>query len=69
MIDLNFITENCPEGWILNPNEKVVKGIVKGLNRCDGECPCCNDSEDTRCPCSNFRTKQKCCCGLYVKKN
>ena len=54
------------EGWQLNPNEKVVKAIVKGIERCEGECPCNNDSEDKRCPCSNLRLHNKCCCNLYI---
>lgn len=54
------------EGFMLNPNEKVVKGILKGLERNNGECPCANTSEDKRCPCSNLRLHNKCCCNLYV---
>lgn len=68
MVDLNYIKSNIKEGWILNPNEKVVNGIIKGLNRCNGECPCCNDSEDKHCPCSNYREYNRCCCTLYIKK-
>lgn len=53
-------------GFELNPNKKVVDAILKGIERCDGECPCANDSEDKRCPCSNLRIHNKCCCNLYV---
>ena len=53
----------------LNPNEKVVNAIIKGINRCDGECPCNNDAEDKMCPCSNYRLHDKCCCQLYVLIN
>ena len=56
------------EGWQLNPNEKVVNAILKGIERCEGECPCQNDSEEKQCPCSNYRLHDKCCCKLYVKK-
>ena len=28
------------EGWKLNENDKVVNGIMKGLCRNDGHCPC-----------------------------
>lgn len=55
-------------GFELNPNKKVVDAILKGIERCDGECPCANDSEDKRCPCSNYRLHNHCCCHLYVPK-
>lgn len=67
MIDLEYVKNNLREGWIINPNEKIVNGIIKGLNRCDGHCPCANDSEDTLCPCSNMRNHNKCCCKLYIR--
>lgn len=54
------------EGFKLNPNEKVVKAILKGIERCGGECPCNNTSEDKMCPCSNLRLHNKCCCNLYI---
>lgn len=56
------------ETWMLNPNEKVVKGITKGVERNDGHCPCHNTGEDTLCPCSNYRLHDHCCCNLYIKK-
>ena len=61
------IRKNCKAGWHLNPNEKSVNGILKGINRNDGDCPCNNDSIDKRCPCSNYREKDHCCCHLYMK--
>ena len=67
MIDIEFVKANIREGWQLNPNEKVVNAIIKGINRCEGECPCNNDSEEKICPCSNYRINDKCCCNLYVK--
>ena len=60
--------KNCMEGWVLNPNEKVVNAIIKGINRNGGECPCNNDSYDKKCPCSNYRDKGHCCCTLYVTR-
>ena len=39
------------EGWVLNPNDKVVNGIFKMVERNNGECPCHNNSEDKHCPC------------------
>lgn len=66
--DLDFVKSHILEGFMLNPNEKVVNGIIKGLNRNNGECPCNNDSVDKQCPCSNYREHGHCCCTLYVKK-
>lgn len=56
------------EGWKLNPNEKIVKGVTRGIERNNSECPCHNDSEDKHCPCSNYRLHDHCCCSLYVKE-
>ncbi len=67
MVDIEYVKNNTQSGWQLNPNEKIVNSIIKGINRCDGECPCNNDSEDKHCPCSNYRLNDKCCCKLYVK--
>lgn len=47
---------NIKDGWQLNPNGKVVNAIIKGINRCNGECPC-----------SNYQLKDYCCCKLYIK--
>jgi ferredoxin-thioredoxin reductase catalytic subunit len=58
---------NPKEGWMINPDANVVRGILNGLERTGGECPCVNDSEELICPCSNYRNKDKCCCNLYVK--
>lgn len=55
-------------GFRLNENEKVVHGIVKGLVRRDGHCPCQQEeNENTRCPCIQFVNDQHCCCNLFVK--
>lgn len=69
MVDLEYVKGNLRKGWMLNPNEKIVNGIIKGINRCNGDCPCNNDSEEKHCPCSNYRTKDKCYCKLYVKQD
>jgi ferredoxin-thioredoxin reductase catalytic subunit len=58
---------NPKQGWKINPDARVVRGILNGLHRNEGHCPCVNDSEDTLCPCSNYREKDYCCCNLYVK--
>ena len=60
---------NCKDGWMINSNEKVVNAIINRINKCDGNCPCLNDSREKKCPCSNYREKDYCCCGLYVKQD
>lgn len=55
------------EGWILNPNDKVVNAILKRCEINSGECPCHNEGEDKHCPCSDYREHDVCHCGLYVK--
>ena len=67
MMTIEKVQENIKDGWQLNPNEKVVNAIIKGINRCNGECPCTNDAEEKTCPCSNYRLHDKCCCQLYIK--
>ena len=52
-------------GFMLNPNEKVVRGI----ERCGGHCPCHNRYAGTDfdvCPCKAYR-EDECCCTLYIK--
>lgn len=58
------------EGWQLNPNEKIVKAIERGVLRNNGECPCANEGvtrEERLCPCKSYLENDKCCCNLYVK--
>lgn len=55
------------QGWVLNPNDKVVNAILKRVEMNDGECPCDNQAEDKHCPCSDYREKDLCHCGLYLK--
>ena len=31
MVDLKYVKGNLREGWMLNPNEKIVNGIINGL--------------------------------------
>ena len=54
-------------GYIINPNEKVVSGILRGLDRNEGHCPCQTEvSIETLCPCTKYKTTKDCCCSLYV---
>ena len=57
------------EGWQLNPNNKVVTGITKAVERNNGECPCVHEENDgdLHCPCESYRKRDKCCCQLYIK--
>ena len=57
------------EGWVLNPNDKVVNAILKRCEMNNGECPCHNESVDKHCPCSDYRERNICHCGLYIKVN
>ena len=64
------------EGFMLNPDDKVVNGVIKGLNRCSGKCPCYHPKEDEEvipdedlmCPCKEYRENKHCRCSLYVKE-
>ena len=68
MEEIEFV---APKGFHVNPNQKVVDGIRKGLKRCDGHCPCHHGEEHTEedlvCPCKQFRENGICVCGLYIK--
>ena len=56
------------EGFMLNPNNKVVNALLQMIERNEGKCPCSgNTSEDLHCPCSNYRLYDECTCGLYKK--
>jgi ferredoxin-thioredoxin reductase catalytic subunit len=60
------------EGWVLNPNDKVVNSILRMCEKNDGICPCMHDNEeyegkDLHCPCTDYTVKNKCVCGLYKK--
>lgn len=55
------------EGWVLNPNDRVVNAILRRCEANNGECPCHNTGEDKKCPCSDYRENDTCHCGLYLK--
>ncbi len=58
------------EGWILNPNDKVVNAILTRAEENNGECPCQNPGithEDRCCPCKEYRENDVCHCSLYIK--
>lgn len=70
------------QGFALNPNEKIVEGIIKGLKRNEGKhgakyCPCrrvTGDKEKDKniiCPCiyhkEEIANDGRCHCMLFVK--
>lgn len=55
------------EGWVLNPNDKIVNAILKRCEKNGGDCPCHNECEDKKCPCQDYRENDICHCGLYLK--
>lgn len=63
------------EGFILNTSDKIVNGVLKGLDRCGGKCPCYHKEEgdetpdeDLICPCKEYRENDHCRCNLYIKE-
>ena len=56
------------EGWELNPNDKILNGILRSIERNGGDCVCSNPSIDVHCPCSDYREKDICHCSLYIRK-
>lgn len=69
MMDLGSFKIYRKEGWILNPDDKVVNGILKGIARNAGHCPCNNKysgTGDAICPCKAYREEDCCCCTLYL---
>lgn len=64
------------DGFTLNPNDKIVNGVIKGIKRCNGQCPCYHaqegekpiPEEDLICPCKEYRENKHCRCNLYVVK-
>jgi len=55
------------DGFILNPNTKIVKSITKRIKINNGECPCYNESRNKHCPCTDYIEKDECHCKLYIK--
>ncbi len=60
------------EGWILNPNDKLVNAILKRCEKNDGLCPCHHDTPNyegngLHCPCTDYTVQGECACGLYMR--
>jgi len=57
------------DGWVLNPNDKIVNAILKRIEANEGKCPCWGASSmDNHCPCEEYRLNDVCHCTLYIKK-
>jgi len=73
-----IINANYPElfnifknkNMMINPDLKVVKGIIKGLRRFNNFCPCRVDKtdEDNLCMCKDARENNNCCCKIFILK-
>ena len=55
------------KGYRINPDRKYVEGIIEGLYRKNGNCPCrVNKDETTLCPCDEFIQTGDCKCRLFI---
>jgi ferredoxin-thioredoxin reductase catalytic subunit len=53
----------------LNPDKKIVDGVITGLKTKDGHCPCSvGKTPENKCPCVGLKTKGICHCGLYISE-
>ena len=64
---------NGDNKFILNPDKKAVRKILKACWRNGGLCPCYPGASDIGdvnrfCPCQDFREKKACHCNLYLPK-
>lgn len=54
------------EGYVLNPNDEVVKYIKTQVRENNGYCICCEEhSKATKCPKACKKSKH-CPCGMYI---
>lgn len=55
------------KGFKLNTNRKYVDGIISGILKKDGHCPCrINVDDTTLCPCDEFIKTGICKCRLFL---
>ena len=64
---------NGDNKFILNPDKKTVRKILKAYWKNGGLCPCYPGASDIGdvnrfCPCQDFREKKVCHCNLYLPK-
>ncbi|MDR0513683.1 MAG: hypothetical protein LBG81_00785 [Coriobacteriaceae bacterium] len=55
------------KGYHLNPDADYVAGIIKGIQKREGHCPCrVNKDDTTLCPCDEFVAEGICKCELFI---
>ena len=57
------------KGWVLNPSDEKVNGILRLMHKNGGHCPCSHPEREghDQCPCTEWIKNSKCYCGLYIK--
>ena len=76
LIDKDYNTvwgNNGDNKFILNPDKKTVRKILRACWKNGGLCSCYPGASDIGdvnrfCPCQDFREKKKCHCNLYLPK-
>lgn len=58
------------EGWMLNPDDKIVNNIIRMVGNNGGHCPCKHPERQghDQCPCHEYLANDKCYCKLYIKE-
>ena len=55
------------KGYRLNPDTDYVAGIIRGIHKREGHCPCrVNVDDTTLCPCDEFVEEGICACNLFI---
>ncbi|MCL2826933.1 MAG: hypothetical protein FWD72_05965 [Eggerthellaceae bacterium] len=55
------------KGYWLNPDADYAAGIIKGIYKRKGHCPCrVNIDDTTLCPCDEFMSAGICACELFI---
>lgn len=56
------------EGFILNPNDKVINAILSRCEKNNGICPCHHPEEegDLHCSCESYRLKKIPVVAVYI---
>lgn len=68
--DLKTIIEvfSC-EGYKINPDVRYTRGILDGIEKKGGYCPCqVGKIPEIMCPCEHFTYMGHCCCKMFVKE-
>lgn len=57
------------EGYEINKDKRYVEGILDGIKKKEGYCPCqVGKAEGAKCPCEHFEYMGHCCCKMFLKK-